>query len=106
MQYFFRRKLRLIYRIIWYIHLVVYLLATVVRGPLVEKRSSMSLTIAVVWNCLTSRKWNSIHLHKAASVYSIPLGRNRFSFSCIGWFLFLLHQQFCVVRNKDESSYI
>jgi len=86
--------------------LVVHLLATVVPGPLVEKRSSMSPTIAVVWNCLTSWKWNSTHLHKAACVYSVPLGRNRFSFSGIGWFLFLLHQQFCEVRNKDESSYI
>ena len=44
------------FRNIRYIHLVVHLLATVVRGPLVEKRSSMSLTIAVVWNCLTSWK--------------------------------------------------
>ena len=103
---FFRRKLCLIFRKIRYIHLVVRLLATVVREPLVEKRSSMSLTIAVVRNSLTSWKWNSIHLHKAACVYSIPLGRNRFSFSCIGWFLFLLHQQFCEVRNKDDSSYI
>jgi hypothetical protein len=59
-----------------------------VRGPQVEESSSMSLTTAVVWNSLTSWKWNSIHLHKAVCVYSIPLGRNRFSFSCIGWILF------------------
>ena len=82
------------------------LLAPVVRESPVEKRSPMSLTIAVVFNCLTSWKWESIHLHKAACVYSIPLGRNRFSFSCTAWFLFLLHQQFSEVRNKDESSYV
>lgn len=68
--------------------MVVHLLARVVRGPQVEKRSPMSLTIAVVWNSLTSWKWNSIHLHKAVCLYSIPLGRNRFSFSFIGWILF------------------
>lgn len=85
---FCRRKLRLIFRNIRYIHLVAHLLATVVRGPLVEKCSSMSLTIAVVWNCLTSWKWNSMHLHKATCVYSIPLGRNRFSFPVLAGFLF------------------
>jgi hypothetical protein len=85
---------------------LVYSLVPVVREPRVKKSNSMSLAIAVVLNCLTSWKWESIHLHKVACVYSIPLGRNRFFFPCTAWFLFLLQRQFTEVRNKDESSYV